>query len=182
MYNYATALSLRRKELSGCPRGRPHSRPYGACLSFFTMGTPSLKVLFSCGNYHSAKLLTATDRYPFVVKFTKGFAGKLRKLSRGRGEVQVPALLFSSVPLMRQLYLPPRPAARVLHELEVRRLPGVEYHKLLVRITVRPRSVTPILLIARYCVTRCSRMRSKSSCCSPKEKNSVAIPASRSRR
>ena len=84
VYNYATALSLHRKELVGCPRGRPHSRPYGARLAFYTLGTPSLKVLFSCGNYASAKLVTATDRYPFVVKFTKGFAGKLRKLSRGK--------------------------------------------------------------------------------------------------
>ena len=80
VYNYASALSLRRKELSGCP----HGRPYNARLSFFTMGTPSLRILFSCGNYVSAKLLTATDRYPFVVKFTKGFAEKLRKIARGR--------------------------------------------------------------------------------------------------
>jgi hypothetical protein len=84
MYNYATALSLHRKELVGCPQGRLHSRPYGACLTFYTLGTPSLKVLFSCANYGSAKLLTATDRYPFVVKFTKGFAGKLRKIAGGK--------------------------------------------------------------------------------------------------
>ena len=84
VYNYAAALSLHRKELVGCPRSRPYSRPYGACLMFYTLGTPSLKVQFSCGNYGSAKLLTATDRYPFVVKFTKGFAGELRKLSRGK--------------------------------------------------------------------------------------------------
>ena len=77
VYNYATALSAHRKELAGCPRGRP----YSSSLTFFTLGTPSLKVLFSCGNYTSAKLLTATDRYPFVVKFTKGFTGKLKKIA-----------------------------------------------------------------------------------------------------
>jgi|WetSurMetagenome_2_1015567.scaffolds.fasta_scaffold00150_6 hypothetical protein len=76
-YNYATALSMKRTELSGCKKGRP----YASCLSFYTLGTPSVKVLFMCGEYGSAKLLTATDRYPFVVKFTKGFEGKLRKIA-----------------------------------------------------------------------------------------------------
>jgi hypothetical protein len=78
VYNYATALRLKRKELSGCATGRK----YGSCLSFTTMGTVTLKVLFSCGDYRSGKVITATDRYPFVVKLTKGFSEKLRKLAR----------------------------------------------------------------------------------------------------
>jgi hypothetical protein len=78
MYNYATALSLKRKELSGCGRGPK----YGSCLSFTVLGTTAVKVLFSCGNYSSAKVVTATDRYPFVVKFTKGFSEKLRNLAK----------------------------------------------------------------------------------------------------
>jgi|GEM_PF-1785432 hypothetical protein len=78
VYNYATALSLRRKELSGC-KGGPK---YGACLSFTTLGSTTLKILFSCGDFGSGKLLTATDHYPFVVKLTRGFSAKLRKLAR----------------------------------------------------------------------------------------------------
>jgi hypothetical protein len=78
VYNYATAFSLRRKELSGCHSGLR----YGSCLSFTTLGTTTLKILFSCGNFSSGKLLTATDQYPFVVKLTKGFSDKLRKLAR----------------------------------------------------------------------------------------------------
>ncbi len=78
VYNYATALSLRRKELSGCTSGLK----YGACLSFTTLGSTTLKILFSCGDFVSGKLLTATDNYPFVVKLTKGFSVKLRKLAR----------------------------------------------------------------------------------------------------
>jgi hypothetical protein len=78
VYNYATALRLKRKELSGCAKGRH----YGSCLSFTMLGTVTLKLLFSCGDYRSAKVLTATDRYPFVVKLTKGFSEKLRKLAR----------------------------------------------------------------------------------------------------
>jgi hypothetical protein len=78
VYNYATALRLKRKELSGCATGHK----YGSCLSFTTLGTITLKLLFSCGDYRSAKLLTATDQYPFVVKLTKGFSEKLRKLAK----------------------------------------------------------------------------------------------------
>ncbi len=78
VYNYATALSLRRKELSGCKNGLR----YGSCLSFTTLGTTTLKILFSCGDFGSGKLLTGTDQYPFVVKLTKGFSAKLRKLAR----------------------------------------------------------------------------------------------------
>jgi hypothetical protein len=80
VYNYAAALARHRRELSGCSRGRP----YDACLSFFTLGTASLKILFTCGDYQSGKLLTATDRYPYVVKLTRGFSAKLRKLSHGK--------------------------------------------------------------------------------------------------
>jgi len=78
VYNYATALRLKRKELSGCATGHK----YGSSLSFTMLGTVTLKLLFSCGDYRSAKLLTATDRYPFVVKLTKGFSEKLKKLAR----------------------------------------------------------------------------------------------------
>jgi hypothetical protein len=78
VYNYATALSLRRKELSGCG----HGPRYGSCLSFTMLGTMAVKVLFPCGSYSSAKVVTATDRYPFVVKFTKGFSERLKKLAK----------------------------------------------------------------------------------------------------
>jgi hypothetical protein len=78
VYNYATALRFKRKELSGCATGHK----YGSCLSFTTLGMVTLKLLFSCGEYRSAKLLTATDQYPFVVKLTKGFSEKLRKLAK----------------------------------------------------------------------------------------------------
>jgi hypothetical protein len=78
VYNYATALSLGRKELSGCVSGPK----YGACLSFTVLGTMAVKVLFPCGNYASAKVQTATDRYPFVVKLTKGFSERLKKLAK----------------------------------------------------------------------------------------------------
>lgn len=80
VYNYATALRLKRKELSGCAT----RHKYGSCLSFTTLGTITLKLLFSCGDYRSAKLLTATDQYPFVVKLTKGFSEKLRKLAKNK--------------------------------------------------------------------------------------------------
>lgn len=78
VYNYAAALKLRRKELSGCAT-KPR---YGSCLTFMTMGSVVLKIMFSCGDYHSGKLVTATDQYPFVVKLTKGFSERLNKLAK----------------------------------------------------------------------------------------------------
>ena len=78
VYNYATALRLQRKELSGCAAGHA----FGSCLSFATRGTFTVKLLFACGDYRSAKLLTAADRYPFVVKLTKGFSEKIKKIAK----------------------------------------------------------------------------------------------------
>ena len=75
VFNYAVSLRSQRKELSGCRRGRAFS----SCISCYTMGTLSLKIQFACGDFSGGKVMTATDRYPFVVKFTKT-AVRLRKL------------------------------------------------------------------------------------------------------
>jgi hypothetical protein len=80
VYNYATALKLRRKELSGCEKGPK----YGACLSVTTLGTATLKVFFLRSDFRSGKILTATDRSPFVVIFTKGFSEKLKRLAKSK--------------------------------------------------------------------------------------------------
>jgi hypothetical protein len=76
VFNYAASLRSQRRELSGCRRGRA----FPSCISCYTMGTLSLKIQFACGDFGGGKVLTATDRYPFVVRFTKGFSAKLRRL------------------------------------------------------------------------------------------------------
>ena len=80
VFNYVSALRSHRKELSGCG----HGCAFRSCLSFYTEGEPTLKVMFGCGDYAGGKLVTATDHYPFVVKLTKGFAAKLKRLASGK--------------------------------------------------------------------------------------------------
>jgi len=75
VFNYAQAMVLKRKELRGCGK----NIKYNSCLSFVKDNKIVLKILFSCDNYQSAKVITSQDRYPFVIKFSKNFSQKIKK-------------------------------------------------------------------------------------------------------
>lgn len=73
VFAYADAFRKRRPELS-------ENADSGSCLTFEYMGLFVMRIFFLNGGYRSGKLVTAEDRYPFVVVLTKGFSVRLRKL------------------------------------------------------------------------------------------------------
>ena len=72
IFNYAEALRDKRTELS-------LSDSCYARLEFRSLGLRQVSVAFRNRSLKTGKLACGADRYPFVVVFTKGFAGRLRK-------------------------------------------------------------------------------------------------------
>ncbi len=77
VFSYADALRLHRSELS------VSAESSSAYLTFEYLGLPAMKVFLQNPTCKSAKLSSSTDRYPYVIVFTKGFSTQLRKLLRG---------------------------------------------------------------------------------------------------